>query len=71
MNVTAHDKGTGKQDKITITNEKGRLSKEEIERMVQDAEKFKGEDEKVKERIDAKNGLEGYCYQLKNSLNDE
>lgn len=71
MNVTAQDKGTGKHSKITITNEKGRLSKEEIEKMVFDAEKFKEEDEKVKERIDAKNGLETYCFQLKNSLNEE
>jgi heat shock protein 1/8 len=71
MNVTAHDKATGKQSKITITNEKGRLSKEDIEKMVQDAEKFKDEDEKVKERIDTKNGLESYCFQLKNSLLDE
>lgn len=71
MNVTAQDKGTGKHTKITITNEKGRLSKEEIEKMVFDAEKFKDEDEKVKERIDAKNGLESYCFQLKNSLNEE
>jgi L1 cell adhesion molecule like protein len=71
MNVTAHDKGTGKQSKITITNDKGRLSKDEIEKMVQDAEKFKDEDEKVKQRIDAKNGLENYCFQLKASLSDE
>jgi heat shock 70kDa protein 1/2/6/8 len=71
MAVTAHDKGTGKQNKITITNDKGRLSKEEIEKMVQDAEKFRAEDELVKERIDAKNGLEGYVFTVKNSLNDE
>lgn len=71
MNVTAHDKGSGKQSKITITNEKGRLNKEEIEKMVQDAEKFKEDDEKVKDKIDAKNGLESYCFQIKNSLNDE
>lgn len=71
MDVSAHDKGTGKQSKITITNDKGRLSKEEIEKMVQDAEKFKSEDEKVKERIDTRNGLESYCFSLKNSLTDE
>ena len=71
MTVTAHDKGTGKQSNITITNEKGRLSQSEIEKMVQDAEKFKDEDSKVKERIDAKNALESYCFQVKNSLTDE
>merc|ERR1712012_939592 len=60
LNVNAKDKSTGKQNKITITNDKGRLSKEEIERMVNDAEKFKEEDNKQKERISAKNGLESY-----------
>jgi len=58
LNVSAADKSTGKQNKITITNDKGRLSKEEIERMVNDAEKFKVDDEKQKDRISAKNGLE-------------
>merc|ERR1719282_1757541 len=58
LNVSACDKSTGKQNKITITNDKGRLSKEEIERMVNDAEKFKEEDNKQKDRISAKNGLE-------------
>lgn len=71
MNVSAVDKGTGKINKITITNDKGRLSKEEIERMVNEAEKFKGEDEKVKKRIEAKNALENYCFSMKNTLNDE
>jgi len=71
MNVSAADKGTGKTNKITITNEKGRLSKEEIERMVSEAEKFKGEDEIVKKRIEAKNSFENYCFQMKNTLNDE
>merc|ERR1712107_608074 len=60
-NVSAADKSTGKQNKITITN-KGRLSKEEIEKMVNDAEKFKADDEKQKERISSKNGLESYCF---------
>jgi heat shock 70kDa protein 1/2/6/8 len=69
--VSAVDKGTGKQSKITITNEKGRLSKEEIERMVNEAEKFKGEDEKIKKRVEAKNALENYCFSMKNTLNDE
>ncbi len=71
MNVSAADKGTGKSNKITITNEKGRLSKDDIERMVNEAEKFKGEDEKMKKRIEAKNGFENYCFQMKNTLNDE
>jgi heat shock protein 1/8 len=71
MNVSAADKGTGKSSKITITNEKGRLSKEEIERMVNEAEKYKGEDEVMKKRIESKNGFENYCFQMKNTLNDE
>merc|ERR1719222_382372 len=71
LNVSAEDKSTNKQSKITITNDQGRLSKEEIERMVNDADKFKAEDEKQKERITAKNGLESYCFNMKSTLNDE
>ena len=71
LNVSAADKSTGKQNKITITNDKGRLSKEEIERMVNDADKFKAEDEKQKERISAKNGLESYCFNMKTTMEDE
>merc|ERR1712111_124891 len=71
LNVSACDKSTGKQNKITITNDKGRLSKEEIEKMVADAEKFKDEDEKQKDRIAAKNGLESYIFNLKSSLDNE
>merc|ERR1712149_78487 len=71
LNVSAVDKSTGKQNKITITNDKGRLSKEEIERMVSDAEKFKAEDDKQKERIAAKNGLESYCFNMKSTIEDE
>jgi len=71
LNVSACDKSTGKQNKITITNDKGRLSKEEIERMVNDAEKFKAEDEKQKDRISAKNGLESYCFNMKTTIEDE
>merc|ERR1712141_374293 len=71
LNVSAVDKSTNKQSKITITNDQGRLSKEEIERMVNDADKFKAEDEKQKERITAKNGLESYCFNMKSTLNDE
>jgi heat shock protein 5 len=71
LQVSAEDKGTGKAEKITITAEKGRLSEEEIERMVQEAEDFAEEDKKVKERIDARNGLESYLYNLKNALDDD
>jgi len=71
LQVGAEDKGTGKAEKITITAEKGRLSEEEIERMVQEAEKYAEEDKKVKERIDSRNGLESYLYNLKNTLDDE
>merc|ERR1712070_1185006 len=63
--------GTGKAESITITAEKGRLSEEDIERMVREAEEFAEEDKKVKARIDAKNGLEGYLYNLKNTLDDD
>ncbi|KAE8378716.1 heat shock protein 70 family [Aspergillus bertholletiae] len=70
MNVSAVEKGTGKTNKITITNDKGRLSKEEIERMLADAEKFKAEDEAEASRIQAKNGLESYAYSLKNTINE-
>jgi len=65
LNVSAEDKASGKSEKITITNDKGRLSKEEIEKMVQDAEKYKEEDEKYAKKIESKNGLENYCYQMK------
>ncbi|ODQ80026.1 hypothetical protein BABINDRAFT_36047 [Babjeviella inositovora NRRL Y-12698] len=71
LNVSALEKGTGKTQKITITNDKGRLSKEDIERMVSEAEKYKDEDEQEAARIAAKNGLESYAYSLKNSLNEE
>ncbi|CAI5757636.1 unnamed protein product [Candida verbasci] len=71
LNVSALEKGTGKTQKITITNDKGRLSKEDIERMVSEAEKFKDEDEKEANRVQAKNQLESYSYSLKNSLGEE
>ena len=90
LNVSASDKTTGKSNRITITNDKGRLSKEEIDRMVEEAEKYKGkiydsalhlymiliyffsaEDEAAAARITAKNGLESYAYNLRNSLTDE
>jgi heat shock protein 1/8 len=65
---TSADKSSGKTNKITITNDKGRLSKEEIERMVAEAEKYKAEDEEAAARISAKNGLESYAYNLKNTV---
>ena len=71
LNVSAADKATGKSERITITNDTGRLSKEEIEKMVQDAEKYKDEDAALKKKIDAKNGLESYIFQMKNTLTDE
>jgi heat shock protein 1/8 len=71
LNVSALEKGTGKTQKITITNDKGRLSKEDVEKMVSEAEKFKEEDEKEATRVQSKNALESYAYSLKSSLNDE
>merc|ERR1712232_514123 len=71
LNVSASDKSTGKSNQITITNEKGRLSQSEIDRMVQEAEKFRAEDEANKAKIEAKNGLENYCFTMRNTLNEE
>ena len=71
LQVSAADKGTGKAEKITITADKGRLSQEDIERMVREAEEFADEDKKVQGRITARNGLESYLYNLKNTLDDE
>jgi len=71
LNVSATEKGAGKSEKITITNDKGRLSKEDIERMVSEAEKYKGEDDKQRERIGAKNGLESYAFNIKTTIEDE
>merc|ERR1719150_388952 len=71
LNVSALDKSSQEMQKITITNDKGRLSKEEIEKMVSDAEKFKQEDEKQKERISAKNNLESYCFNMKSTIDDD
>ena len=70
LNVSAIEKGTGKSNKITITNDKGRLSKEDIDRMVSDAEKYKAEDDKEAERIKTKNQLESYAFSLKNTVNE-
>ena len=71
LRVTAGDKGTGKAESITITNDKGRLSQEEIERMVAEAEQFADEDKATRERIEARNGLENYAFSLKNQVHDE
>ena len=71
LNVSAVDKATSKSNKITIANDKGRLSKDDIERMVNDAEKYKNEDDEAREKIEAKNGLENYCFSMKNTLADK
>mmetsp|Transcript_38233 Transcript_38233/g.50373 ORF Transcript_38233/g.50373 Transcript_38233/m.50373 type:complete len:687 (+) Transcript_38233:93-2153(+) len=70
LQVSAEDKASGKSQKITITSEKGRLSDEEIERMVAEAEQFAEEDRKNKENVEARNGLESYLYNLKNAIGD-
>ncbi|CAD8114049.1 unnamed protein product [Paramecium sonneborni] len=71
MNISAEDKATKKQNKITITNDKGRLSKQDIDRLVNEAEKFKADDEKIRQRIEAKNSLESTTYHIKNTMNEE
>ena len=71
LNVSAEDKTAGVKNKITITNDKGRLSKEEIEKMVQEAEKYKAEDEEVKKKVEAKNNLENFAYNMRNTVKDE
>lgn len=71
LKVAAEDKGTGKSEKITITNDKGRLSQSDIERMIREAEENAEEDRKIKERIDAKNAFEGYLHSLKQSIEDK
>ncbi|PHT67813.1 Heat shock cognate 70 kDa protein 1 [Capsicum annuum] len=71
LNVSAEDKTTGQKRKITITNDKGRLSKEEIEKMAQEAEKYKTEDEEHKKKVEAKNALDNYAYNMRNTLKDE
>jgi len=71
LKVTAEDKGTGNKEKITITNDHNRLTPEDIERMIKDAEKFADDDKKVKEKVEAKNELESYAYSLKNQISDK
>ncbi|KAL3609351.1 hypothetical protein D5086_000371 [Populus alba] len=65
------DKASGVKNKITITNDKGRLGKDDIERMVQEAERYKAEDEKVKKKVEAKNALENYAYNMRNTMRDD
>ncbi|XP_039374280.1 heat shock cognate 71 kDa protein-like [Mauremys reevesii] len=71
LNVSAVDKSTGKENKITITNDKGRLSKKDIERMVQEAEKYKAEDKKQLDKVSSKNSLESYAFNMKATVEDE
>ena len=71
MNVSAKDQSTGKENKIVITNDKGRLSKEDIDRMVKEAEKFREDDDKQREKIQAKNSLESYAYNMKSTVEDD
>lgn len=71
LNVSAEDKTTGIKNKITITNDKGRLTKDEIERMVQEAEKYKADDEALKKKVDAKNNVENYAYNMRNTIREE
>merc|ERR1712093_400060 len=71
LNVSAVEKSTGKEQKITIKNDKGRLSQDEIDRMVDEAERYKAEDEANRVRVEAKNSLENYCYSMKNTMSDE
>jgi heat shock protein 1/8 len=71
LNVSAEDKTAGVKNKITITNDKGRLSKDDIERMVKEAEQYKAEDEEVKKKVEAKNALENYAYSMRTTVKDE
>ncbi|KAM9812150.1 heat shock protein family A (Hsp70) member 8b [Syngnathus typhle] len=71
LNVSAADKSTGKENKITITNDKGRLSKDDIDRMVREAEQYKAEDNLQREKVAAKNSLEAYAFNMKASMEDE
>ena len=71
LQVSAEDKGTGNREKIVITNDQNRLTPDDIDRMIKDAEKFSDEDKKLKERVEARNELESYAYSLKNQLADK
>jgi heat shock protein 5 len=71
LNVEAKDKGSGKSERVTVTPDKGRLSQDDIERMVREAEEFADKDKEVREKVEAKNALEGYLYNMKNQVNDK
>ncbi|CAM1299501.1 HSPA5 (predicted), partial [Pycnogonum litorale] len=71
LRVSAEDKGTGNKEKITITNDQNRLTPEDIQKMINDAEKFADDDKKIKEKVEAKNELESYTYSLKNQIGDK
>jgi L1 cell adhesion molecule like protein len=71
MNVKAVCKSTGKTSNVTITNDSGRLSKEDIERLVKEAETFKEQDEQIRKKVESKNALENYIYSINNSMNEE
>uniref|UniRef100_A0A0K0EZT5 Heat shock 70 kDa protein 1A/1B (inferred by orthology to a human protein) n=1 Tax=Strongyloides venezuelensis TaxID=75913 RepID=A0A0K0EZT5_STRVS len=71
LHVSAEDKGTGSKNKITITNDQNRLSPEDIERMINDAEKFADDDKKIKETVETRSELESYAYSLKNQIGDK
>merc|ERR1711991_545644 len=71
LNVSATEESTGTSNKITITNDKGRLSKEDIERMVEEAERFAADDEKIREKIETRNGLENYAYSLRSTIRED
>lgn len=70
LNVSAVDKSTGRENKITITNDKGRLSKDDIDRMVREAERYKADDDAQRDKIQAKNSLESYAYHMKSTMED-
>merc|ERR1712076_162924 len=70
MNVGAKDQGTNKEESITITNDKGRLTQEEIDRMIKEAEEFAESDQAAKEQIDAKNNMDSYLHSVKNTIED-
>lgn len=71
LNVSAVDKSTGRENKITITNDKGRLSKDDIDRMVREAERYKADDDAQRDKIQAKNSLESYAYHMKSTVEDD
>jgi len=71
LNVSAEDKSTGSKNKITITNEKGRMSKEEVERLVEEAKTYAAEDEKNRKKVEARNALEQYAYASRQAIRDE